>query len=193
MTRTEMLQKLSTVKLCATNLEFTVDWGVQFDIITGKGASTNVQNLVWWPCFQYPMTDEVKHLKNALAENNDITDQQMLQYDFIKLICTYRDYSTRGIQLEGKLLTECLSFIRKEIKNIDTDKDSFYVYSSINDWDMDVKMFDSEEGMEDYFLKCWEPSESYSEMDYDQIKYWYDAAEAEDWFGLPRFSCNKSE
>lgn len=84
-----------------------------------------------------------------------------------------------------------MDFIRKEIKHIDVEKDCFYVYASINDWNMDVKIFNSETGLEDYFLECWEPTESYSEMNDEEIEYWYGAAAAENWYGLPKFTCEK--
>ena len=187
MTRKELVAKLRTIDICVSNITYTYDIGLMFDVLSSKGASSEQgYNYSQWPCFRLNASEETKVLISRLKEDEEINDDELLSNVFVREICTCHGYH-ESFLVGGKVLAECLKLIREGSKQIDCSSEYFYAYITLNDWNIQVHFFSNYKDLETFFkdecshLSC----RTWDEMSDEELEGWYHIAEENDWGGVP--------
>lgn len=186
MTREEIIAKLSTIKVCVVNITYTYDIGLLFQVLTKRGVYTeDGYNVGMWPCVKLNINNDVRDLHNRLNGGESFSDDQLIEYDFIKELCTFRDIHGYSI-VGGKTLQLALSEIRKQLSVLDCSGDYVYAYISLYEWDIDVSLFPSYEKLQEYFIGKWSDLvDEWEYMEDKELEQWYEEAANEDWDCLP--------
>lgn len=182
-----MLQKLSEIKGLTTNIAITYDMGLQFDVFTSEGVSTNIGNVGNWPCYKMPITPELRELKKAIDEGKEITSEEILAISVCKDLLTYTEaYSGASWVISGDKLKACIENLKTAIKSLDTNQKSFFAFVDIEDWSQnDIKFFPTIEELNTYFTQAFGSSTyRYQDMDDDSLQEAFDTAKENDWFGV---------
>lgn len=184
MTREEKIAELSAIHIIVANPVVTYDMGMQFDVLTGVGAWTDLGNVGQWPYMHFPISDGLRNLQKRLLREV-VSDEDMMQDDICKELCMYHDMWSGSYQLESEALSEALAVIRKELAAINLDGKDLYVYADLEDGNRDIRLFASYEELCNSVLTDWEDSvRPYAEMSDEEIDHWYDVAEVNDWAGI---------
>ena len=68
MTREVILEKLSNINICVTNITYTYDIGLMFDVLSSEGvASEQGYNFSQWPCFKFPITNDFRNTTELIG------------------------------------------------------------------------------------------------------------------------------
>lgn len=186
MTREEKIAKLSTIVLCVVNLEYTYDMGLDFDIITSEGVSNNFGNIGQWPCKKIKISDGFRRLIKDFKSGKNVTDEQMLEIDVCRYLCTYEDMVHGTRLLEEGMLTNALNIIRIQLSNINELEEYLYAYASLEEWDLDICLFSSYDELFGFMTDLWGNAEiKFEDMDDDRLNRYYDIAEENEWNCLP--------
>lgn len=190
----EYLKKLKAIKLCVANMIVTYDMGLQFDVITSEGATTNIGNVGSWPCMEFQLTEGFKEIHAKICAGEKIENTEIENDSICREICTYHDMYNGDRCLEGSQFEECIDSIKDGIAELELPHSTFYVYASLEAWDTEIKMFDTLEAMKDFFISSLGACvDDYGDMTLEQIKYWYDVAEENDWDSLPYLTFNTKD
>ena len=186
MTREEILAKLSAIKICVVNITYTYDIGLLFDVMTHNGVySEGGYNVGMWPCIRLSVNDEIRDLQKRIISDEPISNEELIESDFVKELCTFRGVHGSGV-VEGKALEFALSEIKKQLHILDCSGDHAFAYISLYDWDTEVALFSSYEKLQDYFIEKWGMEDSkWEDMDDEELEQWYEMAKEEDWECLP--------
>lgn len=68
MTREERIAKLSTIKVIIANPTVTYDMGMQYDILTSKGAYTDIGNVGQWPYMKFKITNSLREIQQSIMQ-----------------------------------------------------------------------------------------------------------------------------
>lgn len=186
MTRQEILNKLSTITIIVANPTVTYDMGMQFDVMTGQGATTTFGNVGQWPFMRFVITESFRDLQKSLLEGYDVSGEIMLQDPICKELCKYHDMWNGSYSLEGESLSKCLSCIKEKIQSVDLSGNELFVYAEVEEWDIDIRFFPDYLEFQKAMLADWEGSvDDYEGMDDSELEGWYEVAEANDWDGIP--------
>lgn len=181
MTTKEKLKKLQSIKVCVTNMVFTYDMGLQFDVMTKNGVTTHFGCFEQWPCFMIKMDEKTRKLLDDLRLGKDVTNEEMTATDFCRNLTSYH-----GDQLEGDKVEKILDAIRESLRNFQYAGDVFYAFVLPEDYYMIFKFFATKAEIEDYFVENYGSGDYlYTEMDEDEISQYYDCAEEYGWGGMP--------
>lgn len=185
-----MLRELSRINLCVPELIVTYDMGIQFCVITSEGVSDSIGNIGSWPNIKYKVNPEMLSLHEALSRGDEVTDDKMMKVPDIKSICSYSDM-TGCYDLGEDAQKECLALLRKELLNIQFTNEYYYVYAYIENWEKNIRLFDTIEELTEYFKQVWASDcRPYEEMDDDELECYYNQAKEAGWNHLPLFIDN---
>lgn len=196
MTREERLAKLSTIRIIVANPVSTYDMGMQFDILTGEGAYTDLGNTGQWPYMQFKITDEIRQLRQSLLKGEYLSEDDLLRTYMCKELCIYHDLYFGFSKLEDTIRSKVLEQIKDGLKSVSLDGDMLYVYAVVQDWNQEIRIYDSYDAFCDSVIEDWAGYISpYTDMTDEEIKHWYDVAEENDWEGIPcaEYSEDKGE
>lgn len=182
----DKLERLQNIDGCVVNITVTFDMGLQIDVLTNQGVLTNWGNYGQWPCFCFPVTDDVKKLQAQLREGKEISLEDLMASDFFKTLTTYHEFIQGDIELEQDKIKQIANTLKEELGNLRCTDNKFYAFAAPEDWNMDFKLFASLKDLETFFLNAMdEPDRLYTEMSEDEIIECYDIAEESGWEGLP--------
>lgn len=183
MTREEKIKKLNSLKLIVTNLTATYDMGLEFTILTGEGGDVNFGNIGNWPVARYRVTPALRslHAKIKSGEQLQLKDLNRLAA-FRGLFTYYPSPWSPAQKLDEDTTKEYIAMIHKEMSEMNLDGKFLYVFSSVEDWNRQLALFDDYSKLEDFIISEWgESVQSYESMDDDQLDYYFDCAEEEGW------------
>lgn len=186
MNQKDKLERLQNIRGCVVNVTVTFDMGLQIDILTSLGTLTNIGNYGQWPCFCFPMTDEVRMLQAQLQEGMDINIGDFMVSDLCKTLTTYHDFFQGDIELEQDKIRQIANTLKEEVGNLKCTGKKFYAFAAPEDRNMEFKLFASLKDLEIFFLDAMGGLDRlYTEMSEDEINACYDIAEENGWEGLP--------
>lgn len=186
MTTKEKIEKLQTIKLCVVNLTLTYDMGLQFDVMTKYGVTTNIGNVVQWPCFKIKVDKKTRALLVDLQSGKEVSDEQMMTVDFCQNFTSYTDYIHDEERFDNDKVGEILNIIREKLSHLNFKDDVLYAFVQPEDWNMVFEFFATESELKDFFIERFAIDEyQYSEMNKDEIKEYYNCAKENDWCEIP--------
>lgn len=189
MTTEDRINKLATIKVIIANPTVTYDMGMQFDVLTAKGALTTMGNVGQWPYMKFKISQDLKILQNKVANGTSISEEEVLENDTCRELCTYHDMLNGCFLLHGDMLSKCIRHICESISVLELSGEDLYVYAEIEGWNLDIRFYTSYEDMCKDALSDWEEFvRPYSEMTNEEIESWYEIAKANDWNGIPLYS-----
>ncbi len=195
MARGEILAKLSSINFCVANITYTYDIGLMFDVLSSVGvASEQGYNFSQWPCFKFPVTNEVRSLIHRIKDGEEIDKDELLNNSVFREICTVHVYNESFIVCDDTL-AKCIKQIHKEVKVLDDTLNSFYAYVSLEDWSVSIKFFSTYNDMANYFKDecCHLSFIPWAEMNDEELEGWYQVAEKNDWDGVPYMEINGND
>ena len=71
MTREKKISRLSQIRVLITNSVLTYDMGIQFDVITGKGALTDIWNIVQWSFLRFFVSDNFRMTHKEIVSDEE--------------------------------------------------------------------------------------------------------------------------
>jgi len=195
MARGEILAKLSSINFCVANITYTYDIGLMFDVLSSVGvASEQGYNFSQWPCFKFPVTNEVRSLIHRIKDGEEIDKDELLNNSVFREICTVHVYNESFIVCDDTL-AKCTKQIHNEVKVLDDTLNSFYAYVSLEDWSVSIKFFSTYNDMANYFKDecCHLSFIPWIEMNDEELEGWYQVAEKNDWDGVPYMEINGND
>ena len=110
MTREEKIAKLSQIRVLVTNPVMTYDMGVQFDVITDKGALTDVGNIGQWPFLRSGVSEKLRTIQQKLIHNEVVSDEEFDDDDGDKVLMGNSITSTSSIFLAAFIIFKIFQF-----------------------------------------------------------------------------------
>lgn len=187
MTREVILEKLSNINICVTNITYTYDIGLMFDVLSSEGvASEQGYNFSQWPCFKFPITNDFRNLIQRIKGGEEIDDDELLSNSVFKEICTVHGYNDSFVVCDDTF-TRCRKLIQEEAMALDDTLNSFYAYISLENWSVNLKFFSTYKEIEKYFKDecCHLSFIPWAELNDEELEGWYKVAEENDWDGVP--------
>ena len=185
----EKRARLSSIKVIVANPVYSEDMGIQYDVMTGVGVYKEMGSVGQWPYVRFRVSDDLRSLQKSIMDGVVFTEEELLENEIIKELCTYHSFLYGSFLLEGEELTEAIQEICKGLKNVDLSGADLFAFVSAEEWDMSFRFFDSYEQLIDAVEKNWANSvKPYNKMDDNEIDYWYDVAEKNGWHGIPHAS-----
>lgn len=184
MTREEKIAKLSQIRVLVTNPVMTYDMGVQFDVITDKGALTDVGNIGQWPFLRSGVSEKLRTIQQKLIHNEVVSDEEFDDDDICREICTYHEFLEDDWALSGEQKQEAMSQIKAGLQTVDLQGNDLFVFASLEEWNTEIRLFTSVEDLYGFIILKYNWVTPYSEMDDEEIDYWYDVATENNWGGL---------
>lgn len=183
MNRKEKQARLQSIKKSICAITLTYDMGVQIDYISGRGAQESMGDFSQWPCLRLSVTDMLRQFKKRLIDGDSIDDHEMMADSACSEICTVHDlYFKREEQVDGEYLTTCLDLIRKELPFVDLSGQVLFAYVALEEWHTQIKLFATYDSLYDFFTNQWDEGvDEYDGMGDDEIDFWYQIAEQNDW------------
>lgn len=186
MTMKEKLEKLHTISVCIANIEVTCDMGMQFDVMTGNGVSTNIGNVGQWPCFGIYIDEATKQLVLDLKAGKPVSDEDMLKVEFCRQLTSYNNFINPVSLFEDEKTKRILDIIREKVVDVDIENEYFYAYASPEDWNMEFFFYSTQEELGECMVEHFGSDDwLYSDMNEEEINYWYKTAEENDWECIP--------
>lgn len=184
MKRDKMLKKLKEIKAITTNFVASYDMGLQFDVMTAQGVSTDIGNVINWPYYKLPITPELIKLKQRVANGEQVTEEDILNVEAFKDLLSYTDiYSDSTWVVEDDILKVSITNLLAELKTMDTNRDSFYAYADLEDWgDGTINLFKDYEDLCEFVSQAYSSGDRlYEEMDDDELLIAYETAKKNKW------------
>ena len=114
MERDKMLEKLHSIKAISTNIVATYDMGLQFDVMTGEGVTTNIGNVGSWPYLKIPITEGIKAIKERVVNGEDMVSNDILKEEIFKELLTYCNMCTGDARMvEDRIIEKKFSYWTK--------------------------------------------------------------------------------
>lgn len=187
MTREEKEAKLNSIHIVVTDIIATCDMGLEFTTMTAKGVTTQMGNVFQWPCFVFNNEEkQMQQVVEALRTGKDITNDEILKSLLGETLTTVCDPYNGEFQIsDDDLVSEILQMIRDNLKGIQELGSRFYVYASIESWNLQIEFFTTEENLANFFAEVFGTAEvSYESMSDEELDY-YELAEEENFYSLP--------
>lgn len=187
MERDKMLEKLHSIKAISTNIVATYDMGLQFDVMTGEGVTTNIGNVGSWPYLKIPITEGIKAIKERIVNGEDKVSDDIRKEEIFKELLTYCNMCTGDTRMvEDRIIEKCVTNLKKELLKIDENNDYCYCYIDLEDWsDGEVILFKCYNDMCKHFVGNFGSSVNlYDDMDDDELECAYTEAEENEWDGI---------
>ena len=188
MTREEKEAKLNSIHIVVTDIIATCDMGLEFTTMTAKGVTTQMGNVFQWPCFVFNNEEkQMQQVVEALRTGKDITNDEILKSLLGETLTTVCDPYNGEFQIsDDDLVSEILQMIRDNLKGIQELGSRFYVYASIESWNLQIEFFTTEENLANFFAEVFGTAEvSYESMSDEELDYYYELAEEEYFYSLP--------
>lgn len=188
MTREEKEAKLNSIHIVVTDIIATCDMGLEFTTMTAKGVTTQMGNVFQWPCFVFNNEEkQMQQVVEALRTGKDITNDEILKSLLGETLTTVCDPYNGEFQIsDDDLVSEILQMIRDNLKGIQELGSRFYVYASIESWNLQIEFFTTEENLANFFTEVFGTAEvSYESMSDEELDYYYELAEEENFYSLP--------
>lgn len=188
MTREEKEAKLNSIHIVVTDIIATCDMGLEFTTMTAKGVTTQMGNVFQWPCFVFNNEEkQMQQVVEALRTGKDITNDEILKSLLVETLTTVCDPYNGEFQIsDDDLVSEILQMIRDNLKGIQELGSRFYVYASIESWNLQIEFFTTEENLANFFAEVFGTAEvSYESMSDEELDYYYELAEEENFYSLP--------
>ena len=196
MTREERIAKLSTIKVVMANIVATYDMGLQYDILTSRGVITDIGNIEQWPYMKFKISQSLRDIQTSLRNGVALNDEQILEDDTCRELCSYHDMWGNSSQIEeDDLLLECVQCLRETLPNADLSGSDLFVYATVEEeCDINFCFYASYDDMCDDALSVWiDNVYPYSDMDDKEIESWFNVAEESNWYGIPYLSFCEQE
>ncbi len=87
MTREKKISRLSQIRVLITNSVLTYNMGIKFDVITGKGALTDIWNIGQWSFLRFFVSDNFRVIHKEI-----VSDEEFDNDDICREICTYHEF-----------------------------------------------------------------------------------------------------
>lgn len=184
MDRKEMLEKLHSINATSANFVATFDMGLQFDVMTGEGVTTDLGNVGSWPYVKIKITERIKSIRTQIIDGKDVSTADILEEKELKWLLTYCDlYRHNCWTVEGELLENCVANLKKELAKINVDNEYCYAYVDLEDWsDGDLFLFESYEEMCSHFVDYFGTDLFlYEDMSDEELERAYAEAEENGW------------
>lgn len=94
MTISEKINRLKQIRLIITNLTMTYDMGMEFTILTPRGADVNIGNYGDWPAWMLEVTDYLRELHKRISNNSEITIKDLEKVEIFNHILSSYDPSS---------------------------------------------------------------------------------------------------
>ena len=188
MTREEKKAKLNSIHIVVTDIIATCDMGLEFTTMTAKGVTTQMGNVFQWPCFVFNNEEkQMQQVVEALRTGKDITNDEILKSLLGETLTTVSDPYNGEFQIsDDDLVSEILQMIRDNLKGIQELGSRFYVYASLESWNLQIEFFTTEENLANFFAEVFGTAEvSYESMSDEELDYYYELAEEENFYSLP--------
>lgn len=188
MTREEKKAKLSSIHIVVTDIIATCDMGLEFTTMTAKGVTTQMGNVFQWPCFVFNNEEkQMQQVVEALRTGKDITNDEILKSLLGETLTTVCDPYNGEFQIsDDDLVSEILQMTRDNLKGIQELGSRFYVYASLESWNLQIEFFTTEENLANFFAEVFGTAEvSYESMSDEELDYYYELAEEENFYSLP--------
>lgn len=188
MTREEKKAKLNSIHIVVTDIIATCDMGLEFTTMTAKGVTTQMGNVFQWPCFVFNNEEkQMQQVVEALRTGKDITNDEILKFLLGETLTTVCDPYNGEFQIsDDDLVSEILQMIRDNLKGIQELGSRFYVYASLESWNLQIEFFTTEENLANFFAEVFGTAEvSYESMSDEELDYYYELAEEENFYSLP--------
>lgn len=182
MTREEKKAKLNSIHIVVTDIIATCDMGLEFTTMTAKGVTTQMGNVFQWPCFVFNNEEkQMQQVVEALRTGKDITNDEILKSLLGETLTTVCDPYNGEFQIsDDDLVSEILQMIRDNLKGIQELGSRFYVYASLESWNLQIEFFTTEENLANFFAEVFGTAEvSYESMSDEELDYYYELAEEE--------------
>lgn len=180
MTREEKIAKLKTIELMVADLTMTYDMGMQFSILTRNGATTTMGDYEDWPISGFRVTDNLRKLHDDLLDKVGLSNEQILEEPLCRELYTLHGGDVDEPSEDDQ--SKNIDTIIDELMSLDLDGDNVYVFASLAPWNFDIRLFDDYDSLVLYCLDKWEYQVNpYDKMSDEEIDYWYDVAENNDW------------
>lgn len=188
MTREEKKAKLNSIHIVVTDIIATCDMGLEFTTMTAKGVTTQMGNVFQWPCFVFNNEEkQMQQVVEALRTGKDITNDEILKSLLGETLTTVCDPYNGEFQIsDDDLVSEILQMIRDNLKGIQELGSRVYVYASLESWNLQIEFFTTEESLANFFAEVFGTAEvSYESMSDEELDYYYELAEEENFYSLP--------
>ena len=188
MTREEKKAKLNSIHIVVTDIIATCDMGLEFTTMTAKGVTTQMGNVFQWPCFVFNNEEkQMQQVVEALRTGKDITNDEILKSLLGETLTTVCDPYNGEFQIsDDDLVSEILQMTRDNLKGIQELGSRFYVYASLESWNLQIEFFTTEENLANFFAEVFGTAEvSYESMSDEELDYYYELAEEENFYSLP--------
>lgn len=188
MTREEKKAKLNSIHIVVTDIIATCDMGLEFTTMTAKGVTTQMGNVFQWPCFVFNNEEkQMQQVVEALRTGKDITNDEILKSLLGETLTTVCDPYNGEFQIsDDDLVSEIHQMIRDNLKGIPELGSRFYVYASLESWNLQIEFFTTEENLANFFAEVFGTAEvSYESMSDEELDYYYELAEEENFYSLP--------
>lgn len=174
MTREEKKAKLNSIHIVVTDIIATCDMGLEFTTMTAKGVTTQMGNVFQWPCFVFNNEEkQMQQVVEALRTGKDITNDEILKSLLGETLTTVCDPYNGEFQIsDDDLVSEILQMIRDNLKGIQELGSRFYVYASLESWNLQIEFFTTEENLANFFAEVFGTAEvSYESMSDEELDY----------------------
>ena len=161
MTREEKIAKLSQIRVLVTNPVLTYDMGVQFDVITDKGALTDIEQ---WPFPRFDVSEKLRTIQRKLIHNEVVSDEEFDDDDICREICTYHEFLEDDWTLSGEQKQEAMSQLKTGLQAVDLQGNDLFVFASLEEWNTAIRLFASVEDLYDFIIFKYHLVTPYSEM-----------------------------
>lgn len=188
MTREEKIAKLNTIRVVVTNIVATYDMGLEFTTMSKDGVTTQMGNVGQWPCFVFNHEDEqIRNVVDALRTGKEVSDDELLGSKLGTTLTTYCSVFGEEHRITDEdVVSEITREIREKLKNIQGVGDRLYTYATLEEWNIQIEFFATEEELADFFVENWGTAdESYENMTDEELDDYYDIAEEEEFYSLP--------
>lgn len=175
MTISEKINRLKHIRLIITGLTMTYDMGIEFTILTHRGADVNFGNYGDWPAWMLEVTDYLRELHERISENSEISIKDLEKVELFNHILSSYDPSSED-------QSDKVEVIIKKLSNLNLDNRHFYAFVALEYWHNEIEFFDSKSDLEDFIIsKFADFVYPYEDMDEESVDFYYNAAENENW------------
>ena len=163
LTKKDKINKLKNTLLVAYPTCYTMDIGIEYEVITSKGAGSGCCAFGEWPIYYVKIDEDISKLIENVKKGISITLK-----DFED---TYLEDLIKG----EEDLKAFISFGKKKTNNLD------FIYVLEQQWDVN-EFYETKQEVQEAFIKSFGVlDQEWDEMDTDLIDYYYEQAEDYSW------------